>query len=111
MARFRLERHTHILGFGTLTTSLAFEDLAELIETARMWALAAAVPVHVRILDRSVELHAVEGAGVALVDAIDRWDINRTPPCAECGELQHVAQMTGRSIWYCHSCNRRTEAA
>jgi hypothetical protein len=110
VARFRLEEDLPIPGHGVLSTRLGADDLEELVETARLWALKAHSHKQLRLYDRSVELLAVEGQETSLVLAIDEWDINR-PPLCECGETLHSAQIAGRPGWYCMSCSYRAQAA
>lgn len=110
MSRFSLESHLPIPGRGVLSTRLGSDDLDELVETARLWALRATDPTQLRLCDRSVELLAVEGRSAALVNAVDEWDINR-PPLCECGEMLHAVQIAGRPGWYCASCDYREQVA
>ncbi|WP_327098975.1 hypothetical protein OIE68_09385 [Nocardia vinacea] len=84
MARFRLEEDLPIPGHAVLSTRLGSEDLDELIETARLWALRATSSKQLRLYDRSVELLAVEGCGVALVNAVDEW-VSTGSRCASAG--------------------------
>lgn len=110
MARFRLEEDLPIPGHGVLSTRFGSDDLDELVETARLWALKAVSRKQLRLHDRSVELLGVEGQGASLVLAIDEWDLNR-PPLCECGEMLHAAQIAGLPGWYCMSCSYRVQAA
>ncbi|WP_433521660.1 hypothetical protein ACQPZ2_30765 [Nocardia pseudovaccinii] len=111
MRRFLLESHTRTSGVGMLAVRLGGDDLDEIVENARLWALSAAGHTEIRILDRSVERLAVARAGPPLVDAIDRWDLDRPPLCPECGEMLHAAKLAGEPGWYCRSYDYRTLAA
>ncbi|MEV6340972.1 hypothetical protein AB0M12_40410 [Nocardia vinacea] len=110
MRRFLLESNTRT-PVGVLTVQLGADDLDEIVENARLWALSKDTPTEMRILDRSVELLTVTGFGVALVDAIDRWDLDRPPLCPECGEMLHAARLAGEPGWYCRGCDYRALAA
>ncbi|WP_433527740.1 hypothetical protein ACQPZ2_44175 (plasmid) [Nocardia pseudovaccinii] len=94
-----------------LTVRLGADDLDEIVENARLWALSADTHTEIRIFDRSVELLAVDGFGASLVDAIDQWDLDRPPLCPECGEMLHAARVAGEPGWYCRSCDYRALAA
>ncbi|KAA8877460.1 hypothetical protein F3087_43950 [Nocardia colli] len=111
MARFGLEAHTVYPGHGVLVTRLGSDDVEELVETARIWALRATDYTKIWLYDRSAEMLAIEGAGSALVETVDRWANARPPLCPECGELLHAAALAGEAAWYCHSCNFRAHAA
>lgn len=92
---------------GVLTTTLAADDLAELIETARSWALRALSNTRLVILDRSTELLALEGDTPTLLDALDRWEGSQPPLCPECGEQLHPVQIDGQPAWHCRNCGYR----
>ncbi|WP_406238441.1 hypothetical protein [Nocardia sp. NBC_01009] len=110
MARFRLESHIRVPNLGVMITQIALDDLDELVEHARIWALEGESE-RMWLYDRSVELFTIEGRGVALVDAIDRWAHDRPLLCGECGEMLHAARIAGEPAWYCHGCDYRTQAA
>ncbi|MEV0766502.1 hypothetical protein [Nocardia sp. NPDC050435] len=111
MARFQVEQHVTVPGSGVFVTRLSSNDLEELTEAARTWALSLDHRARVVVLDRSVELFSAEGERRQLVDAIDLWAADPPPFCPECGEMMHAARMRGESVWWCHSCHHRVQIA